>query len=195
MRKPILVVSVACALMLTATCFQDVLQVLAEGLTDAVGGSGNVVDYPGGDRTAPAVELRYYGNYGREGTLGEGAEPMSVEVEGEELFFVIAVAEDPEGVKAVRIHLSSRYLCHGEDEVLGGISSTAGGHGLVEDLDDAEAGGPVLTKRWLVHTVQLGSACSLPLEPTSTSLGMWAEAENFWEGIATSPELSFTRSW
>ena len=111
MRAKALALSAAAASLFTMTGCQDIFQAIAERIAGAVGGSGSIVDYPGGDRTSPTAELRYYGKDGRLVTLGEGDESIEIEVDEGDIFFVFAVAEDPETGASPVLPQASRGGC------------------------------------------------------------------------------------
>lgn len=135
--------SLALAATLAASgCAREV----AEDFLDAFAGSfGETVTVTDSDSTPPAVTLEIPDIGSGPIVIGPGDPPVTLNLSLGQSFFVVGVAEDPEGVQSVGFSGSSRREC-----------SSGSGIGSIQfatllgptSTDDASPGETALTRRW-----------------------------------------------
>jgi hypothetical protein len=117
--------------------------------------------------------------------------PITIQMDPASSFFVIAAAEDPEGVKEVGFSGHSTVQCR-RDGV--GYTQQATLIGPT-DTDNAVPGGQALTRRWLPRLVNdTYLRCGGGWTFVSASLTLQARGMNFSGGAATSAAATFAWS-
>lgn len=173
-------------------CDQSACRTISMDLLDQFAASfGDVVTVPQADSTPPSVSLTISDRGSGKIVLTSASAPLRISLDRSDSFFVIAAAEDPEGVKEVGFVGGSRVQCT-RDGV--GYIQTATLIGPT-DIDNAGAGGQALTRRWLPRFVDdsyLG--CSSGWTFVSASLTLQAQGKNFSGGAAQSAPVTFTWS-
>lgn len=169
---------------------------MAEFIEEFAKTFGDVVPAPAQDSTPPSVSLHVpdFGHGKGDMVLHSGGPGAVIHVGGIESngFFVIAAAEDAEGIQSV---------CVGRQRVK--VCTPAGGlKGLpklfnppaVCDSTSAAVGEDVTTRRWIPLWVDLSELTPCPKNTTGThTLKVWAIGENFGGQTVASAELQLVQ--
>ena len=150
---------------------------------------GSVVDIPVSDATPPTVTLTIPDLGSGQVVLTESSASSTIPMTGVPGFFIIATAEDAQGVKEVGFEGSSTVTCH-QDGV--SYNQTADLQG--PKSSDPGASGKALTRRWLpdyIDDTYLG--CFEGWERRSASLTLHAIGSNF--GGLSGHSASVTFVW
>ena len=105
---------------------------------------GSLVPISPGDRTPPTVTLTIPNEGSGQIVLGGSSASATIAMSNSAGFFIVAVAEDPEGVKQVGFSGSSFLNCKS-----GNIAFNQYGDLLGPTDSDKGTGGQALTRRWL----------------------------------------------
>jgi hypothetical protein len=138
---------------------------------------GQVVTAPASDSTPPTVTLTIPDQGSGQIVLGSSSAPVQVPM-GRNGFFVVAAAEDPEGIKEVGFVGESRLQCRNEKEGIGQIQTAT----LLgpTDTDNTGTGGQALTRRWLPRFVDdTYLQCGTGWTRVSASVTLRALGRNF----------------
>ncbi len=162
-------------------------------LLDGFGRSfGETVTVSDSDTSAPTVTLSIpdLGNGMGAVVLHPGDAPLTIHVGGLNMngFFIVATAEDPQGVKSICISSGFRRECSS-----GGVTQLSQPLSY-DNCDESQAtvGGTATTKRWLPRYVDLAvvSACP-PGQDGGTTLGFSATGTNFSGQTQSTPSVKF----
>lgn len=151
---------------------------------------GQVVTVPASDSTPPAVTLTIPDQGSGQIVLGSSSAPVQIPM-GQQGFFVVAAAEDPEGVKEVGFVGESRLQCRNEKEGIGQIQTAT----LVgpSDTDNTGPGGQALTRRWLPRFLDdTYLQCGTGWTRVSASVTLRALGRNFSGPEVVSAAATFT---
>jgi len=136
---------------------------------------------------APTLEIPDYG-YGAQ-VLHPGDAALSLPIRMTDRFFVVGAAEDPEGVKGVRIEGEAELDCTngsgiGELRIFGPI--------IVSDVDSTGIGGSALTRRWLPTVVDPTLyPCTAGFTARSLTITLRAVGTNFAGAETATPPVQF----
>jgi len=161
---------------------------MTEELLDAFAGSfGDTIVVPASDASPPAIKLSIP-DLGI--VLHPGDADATIDVSGMNIngVFIVAEAEDAQGVKSVCLQSGFVRSCSG-----GGIGSTSQSLSSAQcDESTAAPGGTATTRRWLPKYVDYDvvSACGDGQEG-GTTLSFFATATNFAGQIVSSPSVAF----
>jgi hypothetical protein len=148
-----------------------------------------VVDPP--DSTPPIVSLIFFDpTSGKKVILKSGDPSKTIAIKKHDSFFVVAVAEDPQGVKKLTVYPSSSVDC----ESVGSIGCKVPPLFTTSSISsNAGPGETATTKLWLPRLVdgRVG-ACPAPCKLKGVAISTFAEAENFSGRIGASPTVTFT---
>ena len=160
-KKFMALFAVLAVLLLGAGCSKGVSDSILEGFLDSF---GDVVTYPDSDTTPPSVFLVFdHPGTGKQVTLKPGDPDMTVHIKPSDRFFVVAVAEDPDGVKDIKIWGGYVKECEAGD-----IAMRSGPAGLFSNFPDkAGPGDNVLTRRWLPKLIN-GKTATCPSRTRGT---------------------------
>lgn len=148
---------------------------------------GDAVECPTSDVTPPAVKLVFeHPASGQQVTLGSGHADLTIPIRTTDRFFVVAVAEDPEGVSKLSIFGPSAPTCKSVD----GIGCQVG-PGLTVPSSLTPTG--ALTRLWLPYQVAVnGASCPAGCEFASWRQSISATAVNCSGLEGSSPTLILT---
>jgi hypothetical protein len=148
---------------------------------------GSLVPIPVTDRTPPTVTLNVPYQVLGQIVLGTNSAPVTISMDNGANFFVVAVSEDPEGVKQVGFSGSSTLICK-----QGNIGSNQYADLQGPTNTDNGASGTALTRRWLPTFVDdTYLRCSAGWSRVSATLTLQAEGQNFGGGSGHSASASF----
>ena len=163
-----------------------------EILDEFLGTFGDLVEVDITDATPPAVSLVFIDPAsGNKVVLKPGEPSKTMSIKKHDRFFVMAVAEDPQGVKKLTIYPSSNVECEPLMENVKckvmNLSSTS------DIVSNAQQGENTATKLWLPRLVdgRMGS-CPRSCKLKSAQISTYAHAENFSGLTSTSPSITFT---
>jgi len=134
---------------------------------------GNSVTIPQSDTTPPTVKL-IIPDRGSGQVIVTTNSGNTFSIKKDETFFVVAMAEDPEGVQELRIRSTTSTTCRDGDQT----STTEPSSSEIVDSVTPTPGGQALTKRWLPTEVAAYGYCDPTLE-FETSLTISVSAKNF----------------
>jgi hypothetical protein len=175
-------------LVLAQGCTPEMAQDVLEGF---LGTFGDLVEVDPPDSTPPVVSLVFFDpTSGNKIVLKPGDSSKTISIKKSHRFFVVAVAEDLQGVKRLTVYPSSSVEC----EPVGGIGCKVLPLFTTHSMSsDAGPGETALTRFWLPRLVDGGmGACPPPCELKSVRISTFAEGENFSGLKATSPTVTFT---
>lgn len=123
--------------------------------------------------------------------LTPGGPGHTANLDLEESLFVVAAAEDPEGVKQVQIFGEAKVRCTNN----AGIGQLRFFSLIVSDLDDSEPGETELMRRWIPYSVRPSNfPCAEPseFEVAQVTVQLRGRGDNFFGLTVTTPVVSFT---
>jgi hypothetical protein len=150
---------------------------------------GQPVVVSGNDKSPPDTTLQIpdYGFGARVLHVGDAA--VTMPIRPTDRFFIVAAAEDPEGVKGVRIEGEAQLQCTnghgiGELRIFGPI--------LVSDVDGAGVGGSALTRRWFPMIIDPRDyPCTAGFTAESLTVTLHAVGTNFAGQETSTPSVTF----
>ena len=163
----------------------------AENLIDQFAATfGQVVTVPQSDSTPPNVTLTIPDQGSGQIVLNPTSAPVQIPM-GATGFFIVAAAEDPEGIREVGFVGESRVQCRNEKEGIGSIQiATLLGP---SDTDNTSPGGQALTRRWLPRFVDdTFLQCGTGWTRVSASMTLRALGKNFFGPPVASAPATFT---
>lgn len=155
----------------------------AEDFLDAFAGSfGETVTVTESDSTPPTVTLEIPDLGSGPIVIGPGDPPVTLNLSLGQNFYVVGVAEDPEGVQSVGFSGSSTTQC--ESGGLGSIQFAT----LLGPMqtDDASPGGTALTRRWQPTLITDAYGCGSATGSYSVSLVVRGRNFSGQEGVTSS---------
>ena len=140
---PALHVAVVFTLLSPAACTPAIADTVLDAFAGSFGETVTVAEY---DATPPTVTLEIPDLGSGPIVVGEGGASVTIDLELGQVFFVLGVAEDPEGVKSVGFFGSSTRFCHSPGSEIGTTTFAT----LIgpNSVDDAAAGESAFTRRW-----------------------------------------------
>jgi hypothetical protein len=163
------------------------------GLLDSfLGTFGEPVTVPQADRSPPQASLIFnHPRTGKRTVVKPGDAPLSVSLKTTDRFFVIAAADDPQGVKDIRVIGSMEKRCTSER-----VGMKQSGSLFLSFPDNGGPGDTALTRRWLPFLIDGAQAQSCPSGYTLFSyvVSIHGVGENFHGGTSTTPTVTFSVS-
>jgi len=156
----------------------------------ALFGNPVVVDPP--DDSAPVVSLIFFDPAtGQKVTLKTGDPPTERTIQKSDHFFVLAVAEDPQGVRNVTVFPTGSIDCKPKGDIGCLLHLSFQPYSFTSS---AGVGDTATTKLWLVREIDGGvssDACPSHCTLKSVRIGLYARGENFSGLASASPQLTF----
>lgn len=157
---------------------------------------GQVVTVPRRDTTPPIATLKIPDLGSGAKTLVTGQSDITIPITPKQSpFFVIGVADDPEGVKEVDLFGGGNINCNNGQGV-GSTTFVDFPNGVVaSDASPAKAGGTATNRRTIIHQVDLDEWTSCPdpnFHVTSVTISLQAGGTNFSGLKALSPTVTFS---
>jgi hypothetical protein len=187
MRRRIGVILFFAALLIFISCSKeskkDIIDEIAKSFGDPVKVSES-------DSTPPSISLVFNDpSTGKKIVLKPTDAPITIPIKVLDRFYVVAIAEDQQGVKDVRIRGTLRKRCKSGDY---GMLQT--GHIFADFPGNAGVGDWASTRRWLPKLVdgRFAKCTTKGWELVSYSISLHAEAENFSGLITRTPSVTFT---
>lgn len=160
-------------------------------LDDFASSFGDSVTIPESDPTPPLVSLTVPEFPSGQKVLMPGDSPHSASIGVGDSFFVVAAAEDPEGVKLVQVISHVHVHCTND----AGIGQLRSFSPISTDSDDSGPGDVGLTRRWIPQRVSLDYAhCAEPQDfrLTSVVIEVKGRGANFSGLTVETPKATFT---
>jgi len=186
-RYKVLICIFAVAILIQG-CTQETI---SDILDEFFGSFGDVVVVDPPDSSPPEVKLVFQDpTTGKQIELNPGDPEMEISIKNTDRFYVIAVAEDPQGVKELTVYPVSAEICKSNE----GIGCKV--FPLTQTQKISSSAGPgdsATTKLWLPRLVDgdIGY-CPPPCELQSVSIITYADAENFSGLRSSSSTVVFT---
>jgi hypothetical protein len=156
-----------------------------ELVTQVLSTFGDPVECTESDSTPPSTELVFsHPVTGKTIRLKSGDTDMTIPIKPTDRFFVMAVAEDPEGVKEIKIYPPSGLECEPVDET--------GCKVLSSTVPKTLRVGGALTRLWLQVQIEVTGECPPPCKLVSWRKSVWATAVNCSGLETTTPLAVFT---
>ena len=164
---------------------------VTDSLLDSFANSfGESVTIPESDSTPPAVSLTIPVPSG-ERTLRPGDAPYSTSIDADDTFFVVAAAEDSQGVMMVQVVGHVHVNCTND----AGIGQLRSFSPITTDTDEGGPGDLGLTRRWIPYRVNLDYAfCAQPQDfrLVSVEIEVFGRGTNFSGLTVETAKATFT---
>lgn len=134
---------------------------------------GNLVVIPQSDTTPPSVKLIVPDRGSGQVTITTNS-GNNISIKKDETFFVVAEAEDPEGIQELRISRTTSTTCRNNGEASTGAPLSS----QIVDSVNLNPGDKALTKRWIPTEVAAYGYCD-PQSDYETRLVIVVTAKNF----------------
>lgn len=147
---------------------------------------GDSVIIPQSDNTPPDVSLHIPSGNG-EIVLHVGDGPRTIPIKPSDTFYVVAVAEDQQGVRSVSLYASQSISCTADRETGGGAAT-----GYSSYVGPGSPGKTGLTRLWMPYQVSGGLVtCPPDSDANNSSYSIAASGENFSGKRASTPWVTF----